>query len=198
MPNKCYKILLLGNSGVGKTSVMMQAANERFDLEHVTTIGVDYRTYKTKVGQDEVKLGIWDCAGQERFRHIVSSYFRDAHAVFLMFDICNWQSFKDIATWYELCQSHKETMKDNVVFALVGCKSDLQKMREVHYEDFEQLAQKLGIDIYYEVSAKLNYNITKLLSQTAKRVLEVYKNEPEKEGIVDLDGRDSVCSCRIL
>eukprot|EP00457_Paulinella_chromatophora_P015294 gb/GEZN01015882.1/.p1 GENE.gb/GEZN01015882.1/~~gb/GEZN01015882.1/.p1 ORF type:complete len:248 (+),score=37.76 gb/GEZN01015882.1/:36-746(+) len=146
-----FKLLVVGDSGVGKSALLVRFADHTFSSNFISTIGVDFkiRTSKTREGQ-VVKLQIWDTAGQERFQTICQSYYRGAHGIMLTFDTTNVDSFKSVRTW------HQEVLRfasSDVRLVLVGTKSDMVGMREVETEQAEEFAQKLGIP-YIETSAK--------------------------------------------
>lgn len=149
-----YKLLLVGESGVGKSSILTRYVDETFTDGFISTIGVDFRIKSLKHNGREVKLQIWDTAGQERFRTIVSSYYRGAQGVFVVFDVGNRMSFEGIPEWL---QSIERMCRDDVVKVLIGNKADL-KHRMVKENEARQFAieNEMG---YIETSAKSSINI---------------------------------------
>jgi small GTP-binding protein len=148
-----YKILLLGNSGVGKSNYLLRLCDDSFTPSFISTIGIDYRTKNISLDNSETstRLLIFDTAGQERFRTITSAYYRGADGVMLMYDISDRTSFDSVDRWVRNFREH--TTKQNVQILLVGCKNDLEDARQVSFKDAEALALKHGTTVF-ETSAK--------------------------------------------
>ena len=132
-----YKILILGNSSVGKTSFLVRFCDEKFDPETLTTVGVDYKKKFIKRNEKKIKLHIYDTAGQERFRAIARNLYKNADGIVLMYDISNKKSFQDIKDWLN-------SIKDNIDFnkigiVIVGNKIDLEEERVVDQEKRENI-----------------------------------------------------------
>lgn len=150
-----FKILIIGNSSVGKTSFLFRYADDSFSSAFVSTVGIDFKV-KTIVRQDKrVKLQIWDTAGQERYRTITTAYYRGAMGFILMYDITNEDSFAAVQDW---CTQIKTYSWDNAQVVLVGNKCDLEDERVVSMERGRQLASQLGME-FFESSAKENVNV---------------------------------------
>lgn len=145
-----FKIILLGDSGVGKTSIILRFSDNSFNPDFHSTIGVDFRVSQQNINNKSVKLQLWDTAGQERFRNIVSSYYRVAHAALFIFDITSHESFENIRMWIGESENF---FKDSVTKFLVGNKSDLEHKRAVTTEKAQSYAEIMGMK-YIEVSAK--------------------------------------------
>lgn len=172
--DKMYKIILIGSSGVGKSSIINQYCNSEFSYDFISTIGIDYEYKNLIINKDSgllvknknslnslyCKLQIWDTAGQERFQSIISSYYREAEAVVLVFDLTSYQSFDKLSFWY---QQIKKYAKKNIKMILVGNKSENKHHRQVKYELGKSYSSKIGVP-YIEVSAKKNINIDKIFS----------------------------------
>ena len=157
------KVVVLGNSSVGKTSVILRICEDKFSSRGVTTIGVDFKIKEMEVEGKKVKLKIWDTAGQERYRNIAESYFKGANGVFLIYACDNKSSFEDIGKWMSTIDSK---VGPDVVRILVGNKKDTHT-REVSYEEGKKLADSYGIK-FIETSAKENENITELFTMMGK------------------------------
>lgn len=114
-----FKILLIGNSGVGKSSLLLRFADDTFTDNFMPTIGVDFKIRTLEVDGRTIKLQIWDTAGQERFKTITSSYYKGAHGIIVVYDITDKESFKNIDTWMTEVEKHAS---DNVSRILVGNK----------------------------------------------------------------------------
>ncbi|XP_037090224.1 ras-related protein Rab-3-like [Pollicipes pollicipes] len=150
-----FKLLIIGNSSVGKTSFLFRYADDSFTSAFVSTVGIDFKV-KTVFRQDKrVKLQIWDTAGQERYRTITTAYYRGAMGFILMYDITNEESFNSVQDW---CTQIKTYSWDNAQVILVGNKCDMEDERVISYERGKQLADQLGLE-FFETSAKENINV---------------------------------------
>lgn len=150
-----FKILLVGNSAVGKSSLLMRFAEDLFSESFLPTIGVDFKIRTIEAAGSKVKLQMWDTAGQERFKSILNSYYKGAHGILLVFDITDKQSFKDLQVW--LAEVEKYGRQD-IVKILIGNKKDLESQRQVTTAEAKQFAESLGMK-YLETSAKDGLNI---------------------------------------
>ncbi|RUS78395.1 hypothetical protein EGW08_013843, partial [Elysia chlorotica] len=150
-----FKLLIIGNSSVGKTSFLFRYADDSFTSAFVSTVGIDFKV-KTVFRQDKrVKLQIWDTAGQERYRTITTAYYRGAMGFLLMYDITNEESFQAVQDW---CTQIKTYSWDNAQVVLVGNKCDLEDERVVSTDRGKQLADQLCLE-FFETSAKENINV---------------------------------------
>lgn len=150
-----FKLLIIGNSSVGKTSFLFRYADNSFTSAFVSTVGIDFKV-KTVFRQDKrVKLQIWDTAGQERYRTITTAYYRGAMGFILMYDVTNEESFNAVQDWSTQIKTYSW---DNAQVVLVGNKSDLEDERVVSTERGKQLAEQMGLE-FFEASAKDNANV---------------------------------------
>lgn len=117
------KLLIIGESGVGKSSLLLRFTEDNFDPEQTLTIGVDFKTKKLTIDGNTVKLAIWDTAGQERFRTLTPSYYRDAQGAILVFDVSSYATFSKLETW--LSELDTYSTKSNIVKMVVGNKIDM-------------------------------------------------------------------------
>ncbi|KAJ3626171.1 hypothetical protein MTP99_016688 [Tenebrio molitor] len=148
--------MLLGDSGVGKTCILMQFRDGLFlSGNFISTVGIDFRNKVVTVDQTRVKLQIWDTAGQERFRSVTHAYYRDAHALLLLYDVTNKTSFDNIRAWLS---EIREYAQDDVVIMLLGNKADCGSDRAVRREDGERLAREYNV-AFMETSAKSGQNV---------------------------------------
>jgi Ras-related protein Rab-1A len=149
-----YKILLIGNSSVGKSSIFNRYVDNSYCDLSISTIGVDFKIKTLKVNDKFVKLQIWDTNGQERFKAITNSYYRNSHGIIVVFDITDKKSFIHLKNWFnDIDKYAKDAYK-----ILVGNKCDLEHNREVTYEDAKEFADTNEL-MYIEVSAKKSINI---------------------------------------
>jgi small GTP-binding protein len=150
-----YKVLLLGDSSVGKTCFLLRFTEDTFTDNHISTIGVDYKIKIINSDDKIVKLQVWDTAGQDRFRSITKNYFRGSHGIILIYDITSLASFNNIKSWL---QQIRESLGNTVSILLVGNKSDLEHSRRVSKEEGIQLANDNDMG-FYETSVKEGINI---------------------------------------
>jgi len=143
-----FKLLLIGNSGVGKSCLLGKFADGVFNENYTCTIGVDFKIKVIDLEKEDsqetekIKLQIWDTAGSERFRTITSSYYRGCHGMLIVYDTTNLESFKAIDYWYQTVENHKI----NPVIALIGTKADLKEECQVSIEEAEEKARQLKCD----------------------------------------------------
>ncbi|MCO5589127.1 hypothetical protein L7F22_043093 [Adiantum nelumboides] len=144
-----FKVVLIGDSAVGKSQLLNRFARNEFTLDSKATIGVEFQTRTIVVDQKTVKAQIWDTAGQERYRAVTSAYYRGAVGAMLIYDITKRQTFDHIARWLEELRSHAD---NNIVIMLIGNKTDLATLRAVPTEDAKEFAEKEGL-FFLETSA---------------------------------------------
>jgi small GTP-binding protein len=170
-----YKILLLGDSSVGKTCFLLRYADDTFNDNHISTIGLDYRLKMVNLDNDKiVKMQIWDTAGQDRFRAITKNYYKGAHGIILMYDITSQVSFNNIKNWVSQI---KENTSDKVKIVLVGNKCDIENQRKIPTEEGEKLAKEYSLK-FFETSAKKNICIEETFGYLTKEIYNLNsKNE---------------------
>ena len=161
------KIVLIGDSGVGKTSIFQRLDSDTFQEEHLMTVGGAFAKINLNTEKGPVECGVWDTAGQERFRNVVPMYFQRANFVICVFDVTSPDSYTNISMWVKLARE-KAPVESKVI--LVGNKTDLESSRKISYEEGSSKAQELSISIYVETSAKTGSGIDLLLSDITKEV----------------------------
>ena len=144
------KSIIIGDSGVGKSSLLYRYAEQDWNPHYIATIGVDFKILTFERQNKVVKLQLWDTAGQERFRTITHSYYRGAHSIMMVFDITNRESFDNVAVWMN---DVKKFANQTAPMLLVGNKADCEQHREVPQAEAEALALSLGCK-YMETSAR--------------------------------------------
>jgi len=150
------KLLMLGDSGVGKSCLVLRFANEnKSKIESLPTIGIDFKIKRVTIGDKRLKLQIWDTAGQERYRTITTSYYRGSQGILLVYDITDKNSFSSIRNWVSQIKQHADA---NVVKILIGNKSDMQISRQVSYAEGEELAREFNMK-FFETSAQQDVNV---------------------------------------
>lgn len=164
-----FKLLLIGDSGVGKSCLLLQFADKTFTDTYISTIGVDFKIRTIEVDGKRVKLQIWDTAGQERFRTITSSYYRGAHGICVMFDLTDLDSFRNVKTWLE---EVKRYAMEGVQILLVGNKCDVKEEdRAVKPDMIDELVKDSGLD-YIQTSAKVETNVEEAFTKIARQIQE--------------------------
>ncbi|EAY22317.1 Ras family protein [Trichomonas vaginalis G3] len=169
-----HRVILLGDSAVGKTSIINQYIYNSSGTDYKTTIGIDYFTKNVNIDGVPVRLQIWDTAGQEKFHAIIPSYIRNVSIVILVFDITQRQSFDNVQKWYQIVTDITKPK-----FFLAGNKVDLELNREVTFKDAKKYADSIGAT-YIETSSRTPINITELFNQVASVPIAT-SNEPELE-----------------
>jgi len=172
-----FKILLVGDSGVGKSSMLSRFTEDKFEEKAPATMGVDSKPKIVTVDGKRVKLNVWDTAGQERMGFLTSSYYRGAHGIIIVFDITNAGSFQSVSNWLGEIERYAY---DSALKVLVGNKSDLSS-REVKADEAQTFAKnELSVD-YFETSAKEGTNIEMAFLKLAEQM----KNK--KDGMVNVN-----------
>lgn len=164
-----YKIILIGDINVGKTSIVKRFRDGTFDTTYRTTIGVDFAIRTVEIDNKQVKLQIWDTSGQERFRSITTSYFRNAHGIMVVYDITNKESLEVAERWL---LDVKRVCGDTPINLLVGNKSDLDSKRQVTIEEAQSFVSKHGMVGPVETSAKTSSNITQAFYNLAQELVQ--------------------------
>ena len=154
-PSNIFKILTIGESGVGKTCILRRFVEDKFLKNHLATIGIDFKTKTLNINNQEIKLKIWDTAGQERFRNITTQYYKGADGIVLVYDVTEEASFDKIKDWMDQILSN--TNKDEICLILWGNKCD-QEERSISYEQGKTLANELQVN-FFETSAQTGQNI---------------------------------------
>jgi len=165
------KLLLVGDTAVGKSSLLLRFTDGTFDTDLQSTIGVDFKVKQMRVAGKAVKATIWDTAGQERFRTLTSSYYRGAHGIILVYDVTRPETFQHLAQWLAEIEMYSPGGGKNVIKLLVGNKSDLAQDRAVQRAEGEAWAREGGM-LFLESSAKNADNVKAVFEEVVQRVLE--------------------------
>lgn len=179
-PDYVFKILVVGNSYVGKSSFLMRLCTNAFSARYSSTIGVDFYSKALKVDERIISLQLWDTAGQERFQSVTKAYYRGAQGVILMYDISQEESFIAVKSWINSIQENVDKMPTGLM--LIGNKQDLdeQNEREVSTETGETFAKIYGAQ-FLETSAKTGYNVGNCLMSLV-RTIKLYYEQEGREG----------------
>nr|XP_022306678.1 ras-related protein Rab-8A-like isoform X1 [Crassostrea virginica] len=160
------KLMLIGDTAVGKTSILVRFIKEVFDPIFITTIGIDFKIRTIELDGKKIKLQIWDTAGQERFRTITTAYYRGAMGIMLVYDITNEKSFENIRNWIRNIEEHASQDVDKMI---LGNKCDMNDKRVVSKEKGESLAIEHGIK-FMETSAKASINVEEAFFTLARDI----------------------------
>jgi small GTP-binding protein len=179
--NHQFRICLVGESNVGKTSLLNRYCDDQFKVTQTNTIGVDFKVLALKFNDISIKLQIWDTAGQERFRSISVNYFKSAHGFIIVYDITNRDSFNNLNNWIELVSQHNQNTVCNFI---IGNKSDLEHLRAIEMEDGKNFAFSKKFN-FMETSAKDNINIDIAFQIFTLKLMDYYNIRPEENVILD-------------
>jgi Ras-related protein Rab-1A len=169
--NTFIKCLMIGSSGVGKSSILERYSSNVFYNHFITTIGVDYKIKNILLDNYNIKLQLWDTASQERFRCITTTYYRNSHIIIVCYDMTDVYSFNELDFWIEDATKH---ISEPILMAICGTKLDLEKKRTISYDDGKNYANYKNLP-YFEISSKDNTGI-ELMFET---LLKIKLSEPE-------------------
>ncbi|CAM5176849.1 unnamed protein product [Eretmochelys imbricata] len=177
-----FKVVLIGDSGVGKSNLLSRFTRNEFNLESKSTIGVEFATRSIQVDGKTIKAQIWDTAGQERYRAITSAYYRGAVGALLVYDIAKHLTYENVERWLKELRDHAD---NNIVIMLVGNKSDLRHLRAVPTDEARAFAEKNNLS-FIETSALDSTNV----EEAFKNILtEIYRIVSQKQ-IADRSAHD--------
>ncbi|CAR25406.1 GTP-binding protein YPT1 [Lachancea thermotolerans] len=176
-----FKLLLIGDSGVGKSCLLLRFSDDTYTNDYISTIGVDFKIKTVELDGKTVKLQIWDTAGQERFRTITSSYYRGAHGIIIVYDVTDHDSFNDVKMWLQEIDRYATA---GVLKLMVGNKSDLQDKRMVEYDVAKEFADSLQIP-FLETSALDSSNVEEAFLTMAKQIKESMAQQHKDTGKKD-------------
>ena len=178
------QLITLGDTKVGKTSILKRYHEDSFTAHHLSTIGLDFIAPVMQLGGESVTVKIWDTAGQERFRTITQSFYKQAQGVMLVYDVTDENSFNNLHAWMT---SINENANTNTIMYLIGNKVDLVDERKTSKESAQKAADKYGMK-YFETSAKANINIKEAIETLAAEVYEKLSAKDTQGGKKLTDG----------
>ncbi|KAJ1821313.1 Rab GTPase ypt31 [Coemansia sp. RSA 376] len=168
-----FKIVLIGDSGVGKSNLLSRFTRNEFNLESKSTIGVEFATRSIQVDSKTIKAQIWDTAGQERYRAITSAYYRGAVGALLVYDIAKHPTYENVTRWLKELRDHADS---NIIIMLVGNKSDLRHLRAVPTDEAKQFASENGL-FFIETSALDSSNVEQSFQQILTEIYLLVSNK---------------------
>jgi len=182
-----FKVVLIGDSGVGKSNLLSRFTRNEFNLESKSTIGVEFATRSIHVDGKTIKAQIWDTAGQERYRAITSAYYRGAVAGLLVYDIAKHLTYENVDRWLKELRDHAD---NNIIIMLVGNKSDLRHLRAVPTDEARSFADKNNLS-FIETSALDSTNVEQAFQQILTEIYHVVSQKQIKSDSGDNDSPTS-------
>ncbi len=173
-----FKILVIGESSVGKTCLLLRYTEDTFNASHLATIGIDFKLKELMIDDKLIKLQIWDTAGQDRYKSITKTYYKGSQGIVLVYDVTSMDTFEKIQHWIKQIENNASR---NVKKVLVGNKCDKEE-RQVSTEQGQKLADEKGIK-FFETSAKTNENVKEMFEYLTN---EIFRNYEEKEESINI------------
>ena len=182
-----FKIIIIGDSGVGKSCLTQMATKNNFESNYQTTIGFEFFVLNIKIGEKIIKLQIWDTCGQEIYRSLISNFYRNASLAIMVYSVTDRKSFENLDLWYKELRTNS-TSQINVF--LIGNKIDLEEEREVKTEEGETYKEKYELIKFIESSAKSGFNALNIFIQAAKLLYDEYLQEIKNKMVNDSYNND--------
>lgn len=179
-----FKLIVIGDSGVGKSCLMHRVTTNEFTDDHEVTVGVEFGSLMIKIEECTFKMQIWDTAGQESFQSITKIFYRGAHAVLLTYSIANKLTFDNLDHWLEEIKSQSEP---DAFIILVGNQSDKEEQRQVSVEKALQYRSLHNLDLYIETSAKTSHNVEEAFTLVARMLYKKFRTKIAQKKNLDLD-----------
>lgn len=176
------KYIIIGDSAVGKSNLLLRYVDNKFNENHVLTLGVEFAAKNLQIEDQIFRMQIWDTAGQENFRSITRSFYKNSACVIIVYDITGRETFTNVKTWIKDCM---QTCSKNVFMVLVGNKVDDESNRQVSTKEGEQFANEHGMT-FFETSAKTGLKVQDIFEHSAKEIAKRLKH-----GEYDLEEDDS-------
>ena len=164
-----FKIIIVGDPGVGKSCITMKAVKKIFEDYYSPTVGFEFYTFKVRIKEKDIRLQIWDTCGQENYRSLIQGFYRNSSLAILVYAIDNAKSFENLELWLN---DIKMNSNPNIRIFLIGNKKDLEENREVHTDDAETFSQEHNLNLFLESSAKTGFNTEKMFVEAAHILFE--------------------------
>ena len=169
--DKTCQILILGDSSVGKTSLISRYANGIFKEEYLATVGLDYYNKQDTINNLNVLVKLWDTAGQERFKSLTPNYFRNAEGVVIVFDVTNLETFENLKYWISSIKSNLGEKNIIIPIIIIGNKIDMDDMRDINKEEADKFAKENNYK-YFEASAKTGQGVDEAFREIVNQILD--------------------------
>ena len=166
-----YKTIVIGDSGVGKSCLTVQAVQNKFEKEYRATVGFEFMSFNIRINKVVIKLQIWDTCGQEVYKSLITGLYRNSSLAIIIYSVANKNSFQHVENWIKELKLNSDK---NIKIILVGNKCDLEKERKISYEEGENLKKKHKLDYFIEASAKTGNNAKNVLVEAAKILYKGY------------------------
>ena len=163
--NMSFKIIIIGDCGVGKSSLSLRATKNEFIESYKTTIAFEFYIFNIKINNLNINLQIWDTCGQEEYRSLISSFYKNSSLAIIVYAIDNITSFNNVDSWIK---DLKQYSNPNIKIILIGNKNDLNDKRQIEFEKGNQFAKDYNLDLFFETSAKSGFNVQNILIDAAK------------------------------
>ncbi|KAL3283849.1 hypothetical protein HHI36_018019 [Cryptolaemus montrouzieri] len=175
-----FKVVLLGEGCVGKTSLVLRYVEDKFNNNHISTIQASFLNKKLNIDGKRINLAIWDTAGQEKFHALGPIYYRSSNGAVLVYDITDEDSFQKVKSWVK---ELRRMLGTEICLIIVGNKTDLEKNRNVSFNEAEMYSEKVGA-VYFETSAKLNQNVEEMFMKLTEKMMEAQDQKAEKTSLL--------------
>ena len=172
-----YKLIVVGDCGVGKSCLTLKATKNYFEENYKSTVGFEFCTFNIKINESIIKMQIWDTCGQEAYKSLISSFYKNAILAILVYSIDNYESFENIKLWLNELKIHSNP---DVKIFLIGNKIDLEDKRVITKEMAEEFKNNNKINFFIETSAKTGFNAKNVFIEAAKQLYEENKNYKER------------------
>ena len=186
-----FKVIILGDSGVGKSCLTLKATKDRFEPKYAPTIGFDFLTFGIKINNININLQIWDTCGQEVYRSLISSFYRNSSLAVIVFAVDNENSFNNLEMWLNEVKS-QSNVDMNII--LIGNKNDLENERQVSKDKEKEFCEDNSINIFFETSAKTGFNAQKIFVEAAKLLYRQHLKNKDRISRPDSMGNIEVIS----
>ena len=177
-----FKVVIVGDSGVGKTNILLRYLENKFTEDSKATVGVEFGTKKLKIENSNVNIQIWDTAGQERYKSITSAYYRGAHGALVVYDITSEKTFESVERWISDLKNNGDP---KMISMIIGNKSDKEGDRVIQKSDGEAKAQRNNA-AFMETSALTSENVEKAFEEVIHKIYNTYKSDFESDDQFDL------------
>ena len=188
-----FKIIVIGDSNVGKSCLTNRAAKDKFSSDYSPTLGFEFRTFSTNIENKIIRLQVWDTCGQEVYRSLISNFYRNSSLAMMVYSINSKESFLNINRWLK---EIKINSNPDIKIILIGNKADLENEREVTYEEAKKYKEENQIVYFEETSAKTGLNAKKVFEESAKILYTEHKNyllnAKTKGNIKKIDKNDNI------
>jgi len=178
--DKTCQILIIGDTSVGKSSLISRYANGTFREEYLATVGLDYCTKNEIINNKTIQIKLWDTAGQERFKALTQNYFRNAEGVLLVYDVTSTDSFDNLKYWISSIKDNMKQKNMNIPLIIIGNKIDMEDSREIIKENAEKFAGENNYK-YFETSAKTGVGVDDAIRELVNQVLKQTGSDEQKQ-----------------